>query len=125
MSNSARSVSVFGIYLIVSGLSFILIPNEILPLFGFPATTEVWIRMVGLLATILGMYFLYSVRHDDRLFYRVTVYGRLMFFTGVTAFASLGWGSPMLVLFGLIDLAGAAWTWLSLRTEAAQASARV
>jgi hypothetical protein len=115
MSNPARSVLVFGIYLIISGLSFIFIPNLVLPLFGFIPTTEVWIRMVGLLAAILGMYFLYSVRHDDRLFYRVTIYGRLIFFTGVTLFALLGWGSPVLILFGLIDLAGAAWTWLSLR----------
>ncbi len=121
MSNSARSIFVFGIYLVASGLSFVFVPNLVLPLFGFPATTEVWIRMVGLLATILGMYFLYSVRNDDRLFHRVTIYGRLMFFTGVTAFALLGWGSPMLVLFGLIDLAGAACTWLSLRAETAQA----
>lgn len=120
MSNSARSILVFGIYLIVSGLSFIFIPNVVLPLFGFAATTEVWIRMVGLLAAILGMYFLYSVRHDDRLFFRATIYARLIFFGGVAAFALSGWGSPMLVLFGLIDLAGAAWTWLSLRAEAAR-----
>jgi hypothetical protein len=38
-----------------------------------------------------------------------------MFFTGVTAFALPGWASPLLIVFGLVDLAGAAWTWSALR----------
>ena len=121
MLNPARSITVFGIYLLLSGLSFILIPNLILPLFGFAATTEVWIRVVGLLAAILGFYFLYSVRQADHRFFRATIYARLMFFTGLVLFALLGWGSPLLVAFGLIDLAGAAWTWVALRaTEPAR-----
>ncbi len=115
MSRPAPSIIVFGIYLAASGLSFVFIPNAILPLFGFPATTEVWVRVVGLLASILGFYFLDSARHDDRHFFRATVFARVVFFTGVTAFALLGWGSPVLIAFGLIDLAGAAWTWLTLR----------
>ena len=117
MSNPARSIMVFGVYLVVAGLSFIFIPNVVLPLFGFPETTEVWIRLAGLLTAILGMYFLYSVRHDDRHFFHATVFARLIFFTGVTLFVILGWGSAMLIAFGLVDLAGAAWTWLALRSS--------
>ena len=117
MSGSARSITVFGVYLIASGLSFIFIPNVLLPLLGFEFTGEVWIRVVGLLAAILGMYFLYSVRHADRDFFRATLYARLLFFTGVTIFALLGWGSPLLIAFGAVDLAGAAWTWSALRAE--------
>jgi hypothetical protein len=115
--NVARSITVFGIYLALSGIAFIFIPNVILPLFGFAATTEVWIHVVGLLALILGFYFLFSVRHADHQFFRATVYARLMFFMGLVLFAILGWGSPMLVAFGLIDLAGAAWTWVALRAS--------
>jgi uncharacterized membrane protein len=118
MSNSARSVTVFGFYLILSGLSFILVPNILLPLFGLAATTEVWVRVVGLLALILGVYFLNSARANDRRFFWDTVLGRVMFCTGVILFVMAGWGSPVLILFGLIDLAGAAWTWTSLRAEA-------
>lgn len=115
MSIAARSIAVFGIYLAVIGLSFFFIPNVILPLFGFPATTEVWIRLTGLLTAILGMYFLYSVRHDDRQFFRSTVIARLIFFAGVTTLVVLRLASPLLVVFGLVDLAGAAWTWQALR----------
>lgn len=115
MSNAARSIMVFGIYLLASGLSFVLIPNTILPLLGLAATPDVWIRVVGLLAAILGGYFLYSAYYDDRVFYRATIYARIVFFTGITAFVLLDLASPLLVVFGLIDLAGATWTWLSLR----------
>ena len=117
MSNPARSILVFGVYLALAGLAFIFIPNLILPLLGFPATTEVWVRITGLLTAILGLYFFYSVRYDDRHFFRATVFARLMFFTGVTLFVIAGWGSPMLIAFGLVDLAGAAWTWLALRSS--------
>ncbi len=116
MLHVARSITVFGIYLLLSGLSFIFIPNIILPLFGFAATSEVWIRVVGLLAAILGFYFLYSVRQADHRFFRATIYARLMFFSGLVLFVLLGWGSPLLIAFGLIDLAGAAWTWITLRS---------
>jgi hypothetical protein len=116
MSKPARSILVFGIYLAAVGVCFIFIPNIVLPIFGFATTTEVWVRLVGLLTLILGAYFLYSVRYEDRIFFRATIFARLMFFTGVTLFVILGWGSAILIAFGLVDLAGAAWTWLALRS---------
>jgi len=117
MSNAARSITVFGIYLAVFGVLFFFIPNSILPLLGFAATTEPWIRLTGLLTAILGIYFLYSVRNSDVVFYRATIYARLIFFAGVTTLVILGWASPLLVLFGMVDLAGAAWTWWALGSE--------
>jgi hypothetical protein len=117
MSNPARSITVFGIYLAIAGLSFFFIPNVVLPLLGFSTTTEVWIRLTGLLTAILGIYFLYSVRYDDRQFFRATIFARLIFFTGVTMLVIFGLASPLLVAFGLVDLAGAAWTWLALRAS--------
>src|SRR5436305_7698213 len=101
-------------------MAFMFIPSVILPLFGFAAPVEVWIHVVGLLALILGFYFFYSVRHADHHFYRATIYARLIFFTGLVLFVALGWTGPLLLAFGLIDLAGAAWTWLALRRESAR-----
>lgn len=115
MSSAARSITVFGIYLAAVGLSFFFIPNVVLPLFGFPTTAEVWIRLTGLLTAILGMYFLYSVRYEDRQFFRATIFARLIFFAGVTTLVILQLASPLLILFGLVDMAGAAWTWQTLR----------
>jgi hypothetical protein len=53
MSKAAKSVFVFGIYLIFIGLGFLLVPNTVLGLLGFPMTTgpsllhslySVWLR---------------------------------------------------------------------------------
>ncbi len=115
MRNPALTITVFAIYLVGVGLSFVLVPNLLLPLFGFPTTTEVWVRIVGLLSVILGAYFLYCARHDQRYFFQATVFCRILFSLGLVAFALLGLGSPMLIAFSLIDLAGAAWTALALR----------
>jgi hypothetical protein len=116
LSKPARSILVFGIYLAAVGICFIFIPNIVLPIFGFATTTEVWVRLVGLLTLILGLYFFYSVRYEDRTFFRATIMARLVFFTGLTLFVILGWGSAILIAFGLVDLAGAALTWLTLRS---------
>ena len=115
MKNPNLSVTVHGIYLVAAGIGFVLVPNLLLPLFGFGITSEVWIRIVGLLTLILGMYFIYCARHDQRYFIRATIAARLIFFTGVTAFVLLRLANPILIVFGLIDLAGAAWTTWALR----------
>jgi hypothetical protein len=118
MSPAARSMAVFGIYLALAGLTFTFAPNAVLPLLGFAPANEIWIRFAGLLTGILALYFLYSARHEDRHFFRVSVYGRLIFLSGMLLFVLLGWGSAVLIVFGLVDLAGAAWTWTSLRAAA-------
>ena len=48
MSNTARSIYVYGVYLVILGLTLLVIPNVPLPLFGLPTTNEVWIRIVGI-----------------------------------------------------------------------------
>jgi hypothetical protein len=54
MGASARSVLVFGVYLLGLGLVLLIVPNMLLSLFGMPTTTEVWVRVVGMLVIFLG-----------------------------------------------------------------------
>ena len=65
MNSPGRSVLVFGVYVLLIGLSFLFIPNTLLPIFGFPTTTEVWIRVLGLLAAALRLYYFYSASRND------------------------------------------------------------
>ena len=116
MSNPAKSVLVHGFYLALSGLTLIVVPNLLFGLLGIPPTNEVWIRVVGVLTLILGFYFVQAARREVIEFMRWTVYARLTFMSFCIIFVLLGFIGPVLLLFGLLDLLGAIWTALALRT---------
>ena len=115
MDKASRSVFIFGIYLVLLGLGLVLIPNPLLTLFGFKPTTEVWIRIVGLLLIIISYYDVMATRTKTTTFYRWTVVARIFSFLFLAVIVVLGLAQTMLLLFGFIDLAGATWTALALR----------
>ncbi len=84
---------------------------------GLARSTDAWVRIVGVLTGILAFYFLNSARVDDLTFIRATVVARIVFFIAVTTLVTAGLAASRFVAFGLIDLAGAAWTWLGLRSR--------
>jgi hypothetical protein len=118
MNHAARSIVVWGIYTMVAGLCLVLIPNIILPPFGYPVATEVWVRAFGLLVTILGAYYFYLGRNNCVMFFRITIPGRFVLALGLTVFVLLGWSVPALIFIGLVDAGGALWTWWALRRDA-------
>jgi len=126
MSRAALSAFVWGAYLIIAGLGLLLVPNFVLPLLGFATTAEGWVRVLGLLASILGMYYVFSARWNMVPFFQLTVAGRLAFMAGCIGLVISGLMSPSLLIFGGLDAIGAIWTWLSLRgmTEASNSVAR-
>jgi hypothetical protein len=115
MSHSARSVFVFGLYLLGLGLVLLIAPNFLLGMFFLPATAEVWIRTVGVLALFLGFYYVQAARKELTDFFQWTVYTRASLIVFFTAFVVLGFADPPLILFGVVDLLGALWTGWALR----------
>ena len=114
MTPAARSVNVFGTYLLLLGALLLVAPNPMLELFRLPPTTEVWIRVVGMLSAILGIYYRVAATANLTPFFLATVLVRTsvpLFFLG---FILAGWAGWPLMLFGIIDAAGAAWTWVAL-----------
>lgn len=112
------SLVVFGVYLLLNAVGLTFAPNTVLALFGLPATQEPWIRVLGLLAGILGYYYIYAARLGLRFFYPATVHGR-----GVAAIVFLGLvatkvGPWQLLVFGAVDLLAALWTHLALKRQA-------
>jgi len=116
MSKSARSVFVFGLYLAVLGIVLLVTPNFLLGMFGLPITTEVWIRIVGMLVLFLGFYYTQAARKEMTDFFRWTVYLRSTVVIFFVVFVLLGFASPPLIMFGVVDLLGAIWTGLALRS---------
>ena len=109
MSKAATSVLVFGVYLIVNGLGFLLAPNIPLSLFGFPTTAEPWIRVAGMLLLMLAYYFIQAARNEMTWFFRLTVHHRASVIVFFVAFVVLGLAQPIMILFGVVDLLAAIW----------------
>ena len=119
MSGAAKSLLAFGIYLCGLGLSLLLAPNLILSPFGVPPTHEVWIRVNGMLVLCLSFYYIQAARHELTNFIRWTVPGRAAVIVYFAAFVLLLSAPKALLLFGLIDLLAAIWTWLALKKDGA------
>jgi hypothetical protein len=117
MSRATVSIYVFGVYAMIAGLGFLLIPDVMLPLFGLSETTEVWVRVVGLFAFFVGGYYLIAASNNLIPFYRATVLFRLPFAVGLFILVLQGFSGPGLVIIGVLDILGAAWTWWALRSE--------
>ena len=118
MNRAATSVFAWGIYLIGAGVGFLFIPNIILSLFKFSTTTEGWVRVVGLLAAIIGAYYVYCAQNNVMHFIRMTVFGRVAFAVGSLTLVMLKLSETPLLIIGALDAIGAIWTWLSLRSMA-------
>ena len=115
MSHAAKSILVFGIYMVLAGLGFLTDPNMALGFFGFPTTNEPWIRIVGLLMIILGYYYIQAARGEVILFFRWTVHVRPFVLVCFIVLVIIGMAKPMLIGFGVVDFLGAIWTCLALR----------
>jgi hypothetical protein len=117
MSKPAFTVKAFGIYAIILGLALITVPNLLLGLFGLPSTSEVWIRVVGVVVVNIGVGYWCAARSESRIFFRGTLYTRWFVLIAFVGFWLLGYVSPVLILFGILDAAGALWTQRALSAE--------
>ncbi len=117
MSKAASTVKFFGVYLWVLGLTLMLVPNLLLGVFGMAPTAEVWIRVLGLVVFNIGVYYWYAAKSDARPFFLASVWARAAVPAVFVVFVALGMASPLLVLFGIVDLAGGLWTWAALRSS--------
>jgi hypothetical protein len=115
MTAAAKSVCYFGFYLYVTGITLIAAPNFLLTTLQLPNTNEVWIRVVGVLALCIGYYYHRAGAGNIQAFFKHTIPTRIFVFLSFTAFVLLNYVSPMLILFGAADFAGAIWTWWALK----------
>jgi len=117
MSRTASTIQIFGGYLMALGLGLIAAPNVLLPLFGMPQTSEVWIRVAGLVVFNEGVCYWFAAKSNAVPFFRASFYVRCLAPIVFGAFVLAGLARPMLVGFGLVDFAAGIWTILTLHTE--------
>lgn len=114
MSSAARSMQVWAIYTTVIGLALLLVPNTVLGVFQIEETTEVWVRVVGAVALSLSVVYWYIVSEGSRRMFQATVYDRVLF-VGIAVVLAFTTGPWQLILFAIVDAAGALWTHLANR----------
>jgi uncharacterized membrane protein len=112
---AAKTVLYFGFYLYAVGLVLLVAPNFLLSVFQLPETEEVWIRVVGVLTLAIGFYYHQTGSKNITAMVPLTVVARLFVFFAFTAFVLLKFVSPALLLFGVVDLIGAVWTWMTMK----------
>jgi len=120
MSRAAKSLFVFGVYLCPLGLTLLLVPNLLLQFFGASPTHEVWIRINGMFVLCLSFFYVQAARTELTSFIRWTIPARVAVIFYLTAFVLLVSAPKALLLFGLIDLLSALWTWHALKKDAAR-----
>ena len=117
MQKARTSVLVFGCYMVfVVGVGFMLIPMPILGLFGLSAGDDIWIRFVGMLASIVGVYYVLVVRAGLDRFLPWTVATRAYAAAFMVLVFAIGLVGPGILLFAAVDAGGAMWTLLALRS---------
>lgn len=116
MSRAARSVFVFGLYLMGTAALLMTTPNVLLGLLGMESATEPWIRVLGVVVGVLGAYYVVAARAELGPFLRATVWGRALVLVGFGGLVVIGWAPVTLVVFGVMDALGAFWTWTLLRS---------
>lgn len=117
MRSSAFSILVFGVYVIFMGLGLMIAPALVLPIFGLPAPGEIWVRVLGALALVVGYYYWACGRAGAKAFFKASIVGRLLFCALCVLLVLLADAPLQLIIFGVIDVAGALWTAYALRAE--------
>jgi hypothetical protein len=92
----------------------IFVPNVLLGLFRMAPTEEVWIRVIGMLVLVLGYFSFMAARTGNEPLMRWSVHARSSVIFFFVAFVLLGLAEPTLIVFGVVDLSAAVWTWRAL-----------
>lgn len=116
MRSASVSIKVFGVYVMLAGIMLLLAPNLLLSPLGFAAATEIWVRVLGAVAMVLGYYYWACGSAEARAFFKATIAGRFAFAAlclGLVLAMAAPW---QLMIFGVVDVLGAVWTASALRS---------
>ena len=110
-----KSLYVQMAFVIVSGIPAVLVPNLFLTLCGFPPSSDIWIRVLGLLLLAIAPYYYNMARHGNVPVVRATVQGRVFFSIGLLVLVGFKLASWPMTVLAVSELALAGWTAWELR----------
>jgi len=117
MTPAARSVLVFGVYMLVQGAVLLVTPELLLGLAGITGDHEPFVRFVGWCLLALGFYYVQAARAELTAFFRWTVLVRVGYLL-VTLALCLWTGAPWVLLgFAAVETGFGLWTARALRVS--------
>ena len=117
MSKSAKSVFIYGIFYALNGIMLLLAPNVLLDSLGLENTSEVWIRLAGILLSAISVYYIIAAKYELIVIIKATAFIRFTIIFFFTAFVLLDMVSSSIIAISVIDFVGGAWTFLMLKKE--------
>jgi len=117
MRSPTLSMLTFGLYYIVAGAGYLVLPGFVANQLDVGASGEIWVRFAGLLLLALGYLYLQAGRQQLLPVFRWTVHIRAFSFLSFVVLWLLGVAEVIVLIFATAEIAGAAWTWFSLPHE--------
>ncbi|MHA1477656.1 MAG: hypothetical protein ACTSPU_05610 [Promethearchaeota archaeon] len=121
MSRAAISVFIMGIYLVFLGITFLFMPEIMFFMLAYPTPPDIISRVLGMIFVILAYYYVRAALDEEGMtkFFMWTVHTRAVVIIFLSIFVVLQLVSPLMIMFGAIDLAAALWTFWALRKDKA------
>ena len=111
------SLTVQGIYVLITGLQLIFIPATLLGMFGFDPPSEIWIKVLGILVLALAILYYTINTSGNKEVVLSTVWFRIFVSAGFLFKKVTGQTKSSLLLFAGVDVATALWTWFELKKK--------
>ena len=117
-SHAAITIFPFGIYLIVLGTFIMVFPAPILSLAKIE-NFDVIANLMGMLTLICGYFYTRCALEGAEMqkFFQFTIHTRSVQIVILILFVFLVPADPLLLSFGIVDLAACCWTILALRKD--------
>ena len=117
MRSPTLSMFVFGLYYVVAGAGYLVLPGFVSSQLDVAASGEIWVRFAGLLLLVLGYLYFQAARLQLLPFFRWSVHIRAFSFLAFIVLWLLDIAEVIVLIFAAVEVAGALWTWLSLPHE--------
>lgn len=111
------SLVVQGIYVFLTGLELIFVPNIVIGFFGFEPSSEIWIKVLGVVVFSFTILYYNVNKYGSDELVRTTIWLRFTISTGFILLSLSGQASINLILFAGIDVMTAVWTWFELKKQ--------
>ncbi len=119
MSKTAKSILFFSFYMIIVALVLIFVPTLVLRILSIPDSGSILVRFMGMTVLFIAYLYLRAGLNEKkfRALYPLTLHTRFSALVILILFTIILGANPIIILFGLIDSAGAVWTIISMRRD--------